>query len=434
MMYFRRYFLALLLISITLPTYAQFKKQDDLFQQGLDAFRVGEYQRALNHFHALQNTGYRSASLNYNIAVTYFKLGRLLEARVRFQALISEPSFQWLATYNIASIDKKHNHVEEAAIGFQNVVQQSDDEDLAFLAFQQLQSLSGTSPILTRSEQAGPWIGSIGVALGYDDNVIDPTNLDSSDTGGGYSETIASTTKKWGDWSIDSFAYLARYDGVDEYDIDLLNIGINRAFHLDGWRLSTGLEAERSAVGGDDYLSQWALEVSGQHTLAANLDKLTLRYKYSESRSLSDEFDAFAGDAHRVDIEYYKTLSSGFNWQLRYDLHIDNRADEQDLNTFNSYSAIRNGIRGRWVWRQGNWEYTASLGFRHSYYQDENILASGVNERRIDQRAQAKLLLSYQLPYQWNVDMELSYSDNESSLEEYTYHRGMVSTGLHWSF
>ena len=75
-----RYILILLLISsFACEAFSQ-ETNVDKFNQGITYFSSGNYEEALQVWTDIYKTGYRSASLNYNIGNTYFKLNNIPQA------------------------------------------------------------------------------------------------------------------------------------------------------------------------------------------------------------------------------------------------------------------------------------------------------------------------------------------------------------------
>jgi tetratricopeptide (TPR) repeat protein len=74
---FKKYILTALLLIIALSSAVS---QDDhlaKFNKGVEYYSASKYQEALNEWMDLYNTGYRSATLNYNIGNAYFKLNNV---------------------------------------------------------------------------------------------------------------------------------------------------------------------------------------------------------------------------------------------------------------------------------------------------------------------------------------------------------------------
>src|SRR5664280_2240521 len=59
--------------------------KNDKFRQGVDLFSAGNFDKALEQWIDLYNTGYRSAELEYNIGNAYFKLNNIPGAILFFE-------------------------------------------------------------------------------------------------------------------------------------------------------------------------------------------------------------------------------------------------------------------------------------------------------------------------------------------------------------
>lgn len=70
---------ALLILLFALGAYAQ-ESGTGKFNQGVTYFSAGSYKEALQSWTEVYNTGYRSASLCYNIGNAYFKLNNIPQA------------------------------------------------------------------------------------------------------------------------------------------------------------------------------------------------------------------------------------------------------------------------------------------------------------------------------------------------------------------
>lgn len=58
------------------PAFSQ-EDQDSRFKKGVEYYSASDYQAALDEWLSIYNTGYRSATLNYNIGNAYFKLNNI---------------------------------------------------------------------------------------------------------------------------------------------------------------------------------------------------------------------------------------------------------------------------------------------------------------------------------------------------------------------
>lgn len=75
-----RYFLSLIFICLLTAKAVSQQTSQEKFNQGVTLFSSASYKEALQVWIDIYNTGYRSASLNYNIGNTYFKLNDIPNA------------------------------------------------------------------------------------------------------------------------------------------------------------------------------------------------------------------------------------------------------------------------------------------------------------------------------------------------------------------
>lgn len=82
----------ILLSSLTALTFSQ-ERSEDKFRKGVTQFSAGNFKEALDAWNDLYNTGYRSASLAYNIGNAYFKLDNIPSAILFYErAYLLDPT------------------------------------------------------------------------------------------------------------------------------------------------------------------------------------------------------------------------------------------------------------------------------------------------------------------------------------------------------
>lgn len=90
-----RYKHIFIITFLLLLTAALFSQEDRSlkFKKGVELYTAGNYQEALDQWMEIYKTGYRSASLNYNIGNAYFKLNNIPGAILFYErALLFKPS------------------------------------------------------------------------------------------------------------------------------------------------------------------------------------------------------------------------------------------------------------------------------------------------------------------------------------------------------
>jgi tetratricopeptide (TPR) repeat protein len=80
-----KYLLSLLLLSLFISEAVAQESSSEKFTKGVTFFTAGSYNEALQQWTDIYNTGYRSASLNYNIGNAYFKLNRIPDAILYYE-------------------------------------------------------------------------------------------------------------------------------------------------------------------------------------------------------------------------------------------------------------------------------------------------------------------------------------------------------------
>jgi tetratricopeptide (TPR) repeat protein len=88
----RKYILILLAIVVMTNLVFSQEGRNEKFKKGVDLYSSSSYQEALDTWLELYNTGYRSASLTYNIGNAYFKLNNIPGAILFYErALLLKP-------------------------------------------------------------------------------------------------------------------------------------------------------------------------------------------------------------------------------------------------------------------------------------------------------------------------------------------------------
>ena len=85
----------LILLALVLPLNSVFSQEgrQEKFKKGAEYYSASNYQEALKEWTDIYSTGYRSATLNYNIGNTYFKLNNIPGAILFYErALLLKPT------------------------------------------------------------------------------------------------------------------------------------------------------------------------------------------------------------------------------------------------------------------------------------------------------------------------------------------------------
>ena len=410
----------------------------DALKAGTAAFKSGDFQRALESFQQARDAGSKDSLLQYNIAVCHFKLEQWSEANAGFAELYAQEPNDWLALYNLAITEKKLGRLEQAREYFFEVAGQGDMDQLALLAMRQYELLLAGKP----EKIDRKWLGTVSVAYGLDDNVIDPTDDAPSQESDRFWEAMASAS--WFSnvdlaraWTIDGMAYASRYQQVSEYDIGIVNIGGKKHFPVGRGYLYGGADIEHIQLGSDPYQRNWSAKLGGNLPFGKRAF-FNARYRYQKLNSLSEQFDPTAGSNQRVELALGSRLGTFSRWKVRYRFDDDDRQDDAFTlgsdKLFVSYSAQRHGIKLRWSRLTPRWETSLSADYRYSQFRDDNVDFDGSSERRIDQRLLAAAKIAWFFVPKWQLSFDYSYTDNQSTIDVYQFDRSLMTLGINWLF
>ncbi len=435
----------LLVITLLLLSFVAHSKElsaGNLEDKAKANFLSGNYEQALEYYLALQdsNEGTESSkSVRYNIAVCHYKLQQWEQARTLFTQLHNEQADESRITYSLAVVEKNLGNTQRAAALFLEVSALSNDSTLSDAARKQYQSLyrPGKSTAQTRPGHK-PLNLSIELHKGNDNNVLEPSDLSSTGRSDQFTEAMAMASWQSDDpasnrWVVDGFAYTSRYDTVDEYDFDMLDIGFRKYSPTQAGRWFWGIRSNASALGSDAYLHSSSAQLGAEGWLQENY-RWQASYQLKNHRSLNEQFDPFAGDSHRLNLNLSGSLLGNGQWKLAYRFEHDDRDDLDLGELFTSYSAQRHSVQADWGLKRGKWSGKLSANYRDSDYMDHNAMLDGSSTLRRDQRVKLSLRNNWALFDNWSLSSEYSYTDNESNIETYDFDRHMLMFGVRWDW
>ena len=118
-----------------------------------------------------------------------------------------------------------------------------------------------------------------------------------------------------------------------------------------------------------------------------------------------------------------------YNWQLYYELELNERGQLVTSNFSYEFSPTRHTLGGKYIHRfTSRWYLTGDLSYRNS-----DFPASATVDRS-DDRWTINALLDYRIDNTLLIKSNIKYIDNESSFDIYTYDRTVVSLGVSKQF
>lgn len=425
-------FLSLLVLVITIFTAAVAHAGENGeidFNKGIKAFDNGNYVSAKNYFEKAKSAGLDRAALYFNLGVTYYKLHEYSKSREAFNRSAQYKQMRALSYYNLGLVAEKMSNRAVAESWFQKAYNGNNAK---------VSALAAIKLNKTRKKTTGVYYWAVvNAAIGYDDNLIDPAS-GTGNTQGSFSTDYYlayggpfSKNKNFG-VAFDVSAYLSRYQNLSAYNYNLLHAGVSQPFVTGVWADRMGVQFEQSTLGGRSYQRASIFELRAKHE-TDGAARYELRYKARFVRSLNTVYNYLQGWQQQfiADTRFGKNRAT----ELRYTYEINNRDDLSVAGTFASYSPTRNNIEiSRKMLIKKGLKWRASIGYRISDYPDANIFTNGSRRIRNDDRTQFALGLIKQLTPDWRMKAEYQYTDNNSNIASYAYHRNYYRVNIQGLF
>jgi len=404
------------------------------FEEGVRAFRAGDYQAALQSFLDALQAGLDTPGLRYDLGTTYYRLGRYAEAEREFQVLAPDPKWAPLAHYNLGLTAQRAGRPQQAMEYFGEAHRATTDPSLRALAATALERLGGAPPSPETS-------AVISLAGGYDTNATlspDAATVGVSHQGDLFVEALAVATHRLaGDsargWVAHGGLVLRRYGDLNQFDVTGSRAGLSH--ERDSGRVQTGVGAyfDTAYIGGDrleqvasvDAQASWRLHSGGE-----------LRGRYQFRRIAGGGgFEYLDGRQQRLSADAGFTLASAL-LRFGYELELNHRRDLQQGSEFFSASPTRHSLFASVALRNlAGWQADARGEYRVSRYGDPNLIDAGppvgiLEVTRKDRRYGFALRADRRLTAPWRLFIDYSYYRNESNLDTYDYSRQQVMAGI----
>ena len=394
------------------------------YQLGVKSFKAGDNAAAAAYFESAMKQGMDSVSLQYNLASSYYKLGRYEESKKYFKQVNKTEAMRDLAEYNLGLIAIKEKKGTLARQYFNSVVSSGKDKKLTRLSKKQLTALSNSQ----KEQKEDRWQSYLSFNLGYDDNISSVSGdsvLDVADT---FYDLFASvdwliTGKRKHGWVAGASLFTINYTETDTNDESHYVLDVKRAIQLGGWDTSGRLSYTKSTYGGDDFQQIAKLDFKGRKPISKR-DRIYLRYWVEDIKSDNTIYDYLEGWRQRARVEY-RNYSLNNIKQIYYELELNNRGELVTLIGTYDYSPTRHTIRALYTQIINmKWWLNADLAYRISDFE-----ASSTVDREDDQW---KLTLSsdYRFDKTFKFTAKFQYTDNDSTVDRYIYDKSVIKVGL----
>jgi tetratricopeptide (TPR) repeat protein len=401
---------------------------DDLFTQGVRAFKDGDFSVATDFFQRARAAGVDTPALFYNLGASLYKLGKYIDAEQAFRLCASDPAWAPLAYYNIGLAAYQRGDHTLATDYFERAWRTTENEEVRALALTMLDRIDTT--ISNRTH------GSIAFDLGHNDNVLltaDDRVLGTTEEADGFADLLASATGQWGTspdapyWNV-SF-YNINYARLSDNNTSELTLGAGQPVTFDAWHTDVRARYQYVLLRGHALEQIASVRVKGTRNLADGR-ALHVRAELSTIDTFDEDFNFLDGSRQEIDVSMNHRIGDGrIEWGTTFE--HNNRRDLDTGIEFLSYSPIRYGL---WVWGAwpagGRWRLESTLRYRLSRYADHERRGGTTVDAREDGEFEATLRVRYLLSPVWHVIGEYNVTDNNSNFNEFAYTQRILSLGI----
>ena len=400
---------------------------DQLFAQGVGAFKTGNFDLAVIYFQQARVAGLDRPTLYFNLGASLYKLGRYAQAEEAFRMCARDPLWASLANYNAGLAAYQRGQGAVAADYFNHASRTSDSDEVRGLA---LAMLERVDPVASREPR-----GTLSVNVGHNDNVTfsaDNQTLLTSSQPDYFSEVLASATG-WGGKNArtlrwDASLYDLRYRELSDNNITSVTLGASKPSRFASWYASVGAQWEYVLRRGQRFQQIGSVRLTGIRD-RPNRGDLRLRVQVSAIDALDSNFAFLDGSRQEIEASIGQRVGGG---QTRFGFGIErnDRADFTVANEFFSFSPLRYRVSfaGSWPIR-GYWRFQPSASYTQSRYADADQRASGLVATREDDEWLVTLRATYRLTEFWRLFGDYTYTDNRSNFPEFSYSQRIVSLG-----
>lgn len=421
------------------------------FEQGRQAFKAGNYEAALEHFNLAWGEGNNSATLSYNRAVTYYKLGQLEPAKTAFSTLLVNSKWVHLARYNLGRIAEQEGHYQKAYVWYSKVDERANNAKLQRLAKERAEALEEYAPKRFQSTPPAPKTSAALLSIGYtyDDNatgLAEELSSQISDASDMYLRTFAYGHKylngqKNEGVKLYGLAQMRRFQTYNSFDTSVFGLGVTYETNMRQIDWDFGVRTTNISTSAGQLANKFSFLSSG----AKKLGPGRLQADYQSSYYLADElYKHLNGWQHSAKLSWQQkfgrvVLAPTLSWETNRRSNKSLDANESRNERFYSYSPTKLGLHANLRWELNTqWRLYSKLGWSNATYSEENrhndLGGEEKQQAREYTRTEYMVGARYAFVDNWAVKTEYSHTGNSDVFDLYTYDKNAFGVKLEYTW
>lgn len=391
---------------------------ENSFNQGLTAYRAGDYKKAAELFERARQQGLAKVAVYFNLGSSYYRLEEFDKAIPMFKQVVKSGQMVDIGTFNLGLIARKQKNNRLARQYFIQSISASNNDKLIYLARKNIQEID---------DQLGIWKSTVLANAGFNDNV---SNTATGLAGGGdayltlaaYTHALISGSREKG-WQAHGEFYNRSYSTIAGYGLGSLSGGMIRNTQLFGKNIYMGGYYKMQTLDGAPYQNIAGFE-SGLKSRTDSGALYDYRYRF-ESIDTAAAYSYLQGTRQRFRIQRFSKLDKNSSLILAYRLELNDRQNSSTA----SYTNVRNGIRASYYHAAKNdvvWRFAAR--YRVSDY------TPVAAQDRFDNLAQFSVERRKKLKHELEWTLKYLLSHNESTDPAYAYTSNSIQVGIRKHF
>lgn len=413
-------------------------------QNGKAAFQNKNYSAALEYFLAAEQDAKQHPSVQYNIAVCFYRLARYNEAKGRFEQLAKLDQWENLAQYNLGLVAQAQGKHTEAQHWY-GLSAEAEHEKIRLLSRAKLKNYEQNSQAKTESPRAAgrAYAGLLGLKFGEDSNaasLADDLINDNAFAEDRFSELLAYgqgyiNGEKNNGLKLYGLGFFRQYNEFDQLNSRVLGVGVSREATIANGTFDLGLRVTQTSVDGNHLSSQ----LQGSIGVGRSISEHRFTLSYLPSRYFADAaYSHIEGAQHRLQGEWQKRFAQ-VNLKARYRYEINDRDDLNRNGSIVNYSPTRNTVELQVAWDVYE-DLQLTLGWAEisSQYEGKNrqrdIMGDIKEQQRNNEQRKINIAMQYKFSKQIRVGGEYHYIDSDDTYELYAYQKHTLSAGVSYQF
>ncbi len=410
---------------------------------GIEAFRSGDYQAALAAFEEAERAGSTAESLQYNIAVSLYRLGRYDEARERFEALVGKSQWQVLVRYNLALVAQATANTEAAIEYFRLSAQQQENEKVRTLAQEKLQRLQSQQATRTTNAPSKRFTAVVSLSGGEDSNATSLADelLESRKSAKDsfhevllYGQWQASGSQRNG-LRFYALGFDRAFNTFDNLDSSVVGFGSVYSKPVGRFQVEGGVRATHTSLAAEDVADQLQVSLGVSRDYAFGLMSLNVS---AAQFNAAERFQQIDGDQQAIELKWEKKFAE-VTIRSRYRVEQNERQDQQRGGAFASYSPQRQALRMEMRWQASQALSTGiAAEYIDSQYGDKNRLRDVDGSIKEQQRENSQVKLnadiSYRLSSHWRLKALYQFTEQRDNFSIYDYNKHRVLGSIEYTW